>query len=488
MNKVATDVAAPSSDGELPAVEELLIAGSFAERLEKARAQREIVLALRAQNSETDPGLTVLRKPWEKAGPDTKATPKPHVLAPLDPPVDPIEAGATIRFPLGKAVIKPAEPDAAQSGVSGDTATAGSEIQTDTLRRLGVKRLSAGFVLGLAVGGGLMWLIPFLQDAVLTTGLFDRQQAATLAATGDQDTLPSHTPVGVLVSAPSVETAIPPTPHFAADPLVDGPTVVVPIADTLSTAVLPVALNWGVVQSDLPVSAPERLPTVLNVAPLDPILAVLEVPEPLSLDGAVASLAPARNVAVAPATLSVATENADLPLDRQLLPAALTPSDVVSVDSRKTALDGGPGGFASVTVHVLAAIGASDAELGTVADVLRDGGLPAPDPTYVSFKVKKSHVRYYHPDDLEAAGALAEKLRVAARDFTTVTPAPGPGTIEIWLAGKQSAAAVTAPAKKKKIVKTKVKSQVQPPVASEEQQLQALRDRLLAELRGRANP
>ncbi len=487
MNKVATDVAAPPSDGELPAVEELLIAGSFAERLEKARAQREIALALRAQNSETDPGLTVLRKPWEKAGPGTKATPKPHVRAPLDPPVDPIEAGATIRFPLGKAGIKPAEPDAAQSGVTGDTATAGSEIQTDTLRRLGVKRLSAGFVLGLAVGGGVMWLIPFLQNAVLTTGFFDRPQTATSAVIGDQDTLPSHTPVGVLVSAPGVETPIPPAPHLEADPVSEGSTVLAPIADVPLKAVLPVALNGGGVQPDLPVAAPERLPTVLNVAPLDPLLAVPEVPEPPSPERAVANLAPARNIVVAPAALSVATENADLPPDRQLVPAAFTPSDAVSVDSRKTAPEGGPGGLASLTVHVLAATGASEAELVDVADALRDGGLPAPDPTYVSFKVKKSHVRYYHPDDLEAAGALAEKLRVAARDFTTVTPAPAPGTIEVWLAGKRSAA-ITAPAKKKKIAQAKAQASTQPPVVSEEQQLQALRDRLLAELRGSANP
>lgn len=489
MNKVATDVAAPSLDGELPAVEELLIAGSFAERLEKARGQREIALALRAQNSATDPGLTGLRKPWDQAGPGTKAAPKPQVRVPLDPPVDRIGAGAISGFPSGKAPVKPVQPDAARSGVTGDTnVTGGAEVQADTVWRPGVKRLSAGFVLGLAVGGGVMWLMPFLQDAVLAAGFFDRPQAATSAVSGDPDRVPPQSPVSVLVSAPAVEAPVPSAPHRGSDPVSAGSAGFAPSADVPLTAVLPVALNGGGMQPDLPVAAPDRLPAALTVAPPDRLPEVRDLPEPPSPEGAGTDPAPARPVVVAPAALSVAAENADLPPDRQVLPAAFTPFDPVSADSGKAAPEGGAGGLATLTVQVLAATGASEAELGGVADALREAGWPAAGPTYVSFRVKKTHVRYYHPDDRQAAGALAERLQVDARDFTTGTQALPPGTIEVWLAGTPSVAAVPAPAKKKKIAKAKVPASPAPPVASEEQQLQALRDRLLAELRGRASP
>ncbi|MEM1066540.1 MAG: hypothetical protein AAGJ74_13655 [Pseudomonadota bacterium] len=49
------------------------------------------------------------------------------------------------------------------------------------------------------------------------------------------------------------------------------------------------------------------------------------------------------------------------------------------------------------------------------------------------FRISENQVRFFHPEDINAAGALADAVGARVRDFTTFRPAPPPGTLEIYL-------------------------------------------------------
>ena len=117
MRKVATDVAASASGGDLPAVEELLNAGSFQERLAKARAQREIALALLAENAGPDQSFAARRMPWDVS--DSGAKSRPTVF----PPVPEIrnDIGATLSLVIAKTQAEPVAPEALQPDAEADT-------------------------------------------------------------------------------------------------------------------------------------------------------------------------------------------------------------------------------------------------------------------------------------------------------------------------------------------------------------------------------
>ena len=57
-----------------------------------------------------------------------------------------------------------------------------------------------------------------------------------------------------------------------------------------------------------------------------------------------------------------------------------------------------------------------------------------------------THLRYYHAEDAAAADALAAEIGASARDFTSYTPRPDPGLIEVWVAGSRGGSVDTAKA------------------------------------------
>ena len=54
----------------------------------------------------------------------------------------------------------------------------------------------------------------------------------------------------------------------------------------------------------------------------------------------------------------------------------------------------------------------------------------------VNFTVKQTHTRYYHETDAGAAKRIADAMNGLARDFTSFSPKPDPGTIELYLSGQ----------------------------------------------------
>jgi len=80
----------------------------------------------------------------------------------------------------------------------------------------------------------------------------------------------------------------------------------------------------------------------------------------------------------------------------------------------------------------------SDSRLDAYTEALGETGLVVGQANRVTFRVSANHVRYFHPDDREAARQLAISISGDLRDFTNFSPSPELGTIEIWLAGNNA--------------------------------------------------
>jgi len=111
----------------------------------------------------------------------------------------------------------------------------------------------------------------------------------------------------------------------------------------------------------------------------------------------------------------------------------------------------------------------SDSRLNAYTEALGETGLAVGQANRVTFRVSANHVRYFHPDDREAARQLANSISGELRDFTNFSPSPVLGTIEIWLAGKN--------------VPTRSARSQRPAPATGNPALKTLRNRLLESLR-----
>ncbi len=67
-------------------------------------------------------------------------------------------------------------------------------------------------------------------------------------------------------------------------------------------------------------------------------------------------------------------------------------------------------------------------------------GIPVDQTRRASVSISRTNIRYFHEDDAAAATVLAEGLGGLARDFTTFTPSPSLGVIEIWIEGRGGSA------------------------------------------------
>ena len=217
---------------------------------------------------------------------------------------------------------------------------------------------------------------------------------------------------------------------------------------------LPDALTWVLGES-----APAAV--LVSPVPLRPDLG--EVPETL------ASLSP-QEVAIASPTAALpwaqpdqffalpapATKETDTPFALPVQPEVRSPA----------APDAG-----SRVVHVHAPTSVSNAALADVMAKLGGDGYSLDEARRVSFSISKSNIRYFHPEDAELAGSLADRIGAQARDFTDFSPSPPVGTIEIWLSG--SGPKVAAAPKSKKVA----------PKPKQTNKLLQLRSRILRRLR-----
>ena len=93
-------------------------------------------------------------------------------------------------------------------------------------------------------------------------------------------------------------------------------------------------------------------------------------------------------------------------------------------------------------IYLHAAVTADADEVGKVMASVSDvTGFPARTTPPFDFKISQTQVRFFHPEDREAASKVADAMSARLRSFTNFDPKPPQGTIELWLAGGGKAAA-----------------------------------------------
>ncbi|MEO9825528.1 MAG: hypothetical protein ABJF50_14010 [Paracoccaceae bacterium] len=85
---------------------------------------------------------------------------------------------------------------------------------------------------------------------------------------------------------------------------------------------------------------------------------------------------------------------------------------------------------------------ATDNAVRAVTTALEKTGFEVAAPRRVSYVIKQTQVRYFHEEDAEPAGLLAEKISGSLRDFTDFAPSPPNGLVEVFIAGRAPATPV----------------------------------------------
>lgn len=91
--------------------------------------------------------------------------------------------------------------------------------------------------------------------------------------------------------------------------------------------------------------------------------------------------------------------------------------------------------------------GGATGDVESTAASVTDAGFPNVERARVPVAMNTPQVRYFHAADAEAARALAMATGAISRDFTSHSPAPRTGYLELWLEGTapaRTAAASTA--------------------------------------------
>lgn len=500
MDRVATDVAKPPiAGGELPSFEELLAKGSFHARLAQARAARERALA------EADPSdgfiLNTSRKPWDRDDDAPKAgdrlvtalaaTAAPSNVTRLHPDPAPADGAKAASERLTGETADCAAAPVRRLHVVPQAAPAEVPPVEPAPPRRRIAMIGGGFVIGLAIGAvaafGILSLVrpgawpspasPRALDAASAPATPQTAAApdgagtpTAVTATAVIDAAPLRPLVPRLAQAeggdPALATAaasaslvalagfVPTAPEVPAIPA-DGPVVrpaalsarpeAPPPGSGLPTAAAaeaaPVAQRFDAPAVRLDVSAPAQEPAaeIAETSPLEAVLPRPDVPP-----------APARTAA----------------LDQPAAPDSGLPAQSVPVAP-------GPRHAGPVVVHAPQSVTGS--ELAGVIEGLDAEGFVLAEPARVDVTVKQSNVRYFHPEDAEAAAAVAAVLGALVRDFTDFAPTPPAGTIEVWLAGRGTAPAVAGTSTPRRARQATTR-----PAQTE---LEVLRDRILRQLR-----
>ncbi len=478
MNKPATHIAPPPTrGGELPEFEELLASGSFHARLAKARIQREEALARAAEAGEEDVAPLKRRKPWEAEGAeadlpdravqapdDAQILKRPHAVPPLGAPT-----GSRAARPEPEPVVQLPVPV-----VVPQTAVAVVAARPSRGRAI----LAGGFAAGLVIGAALVVLIPALRGAP------PQEKAVAPAA---EAVLPAETAVVALLPAAGPPAAILPASELAPDLSRQGaalglaePAVVLasPARAIGPLPAAPVPLAAPLASDDTALPARTTAPARPSVGGWMTALATLAPLESGAVSDALGPWPDVRPHAVPDIYLPVAAR-ADARFGRQPLPKAVLaprprPTDLASRLAASAAAE--PAAAAARFPHRIllhAPTSVSETALGGVVARLEAAGFKPGDPRRVDFVISRSNVRYFHAEDSRAAARLAGEIGAQARDFTGYDPAPPPGTIEVWLAGRGGETAA-APAKN---------ATPRPQQTSRDQELLFLRSLILRQLR-----
>lgn len=285
----------------------------------------------------------------------------------------------------------PARSEQVAPAVSADTQAAAPR------RRFPRTLLAAAAFAAVVLPGAYLWLQATAPDGRPTPPV-DAAEAGTLA----------------VPEAPQVE--MPPLRPAAAE--ADPGPGPLPL---LQVAARPAAPSGplGAAPEPLPAAAPEPAVAALSDRAAEAASVAAAAPSELSAPDLPASPALPTGEASTP-EVTVA------PLDAPVPPEGPAPA------AAEVAPIADPGSY-MVTVN--AAPGAAAAEIADVTAALAGAGFPDRRPQPVGFTVSRTHLRYYHAADAEAAREIAARIGAEARDFTHFRPSPPTGKIEVWIAG-----------------------------------------------------
>ncbi|MEL6644753.1 MAG: hypothetical protein AAFQ79_12525 [Pseudomonadota bacterium] len=172
----------------------------------------------------------------------------------------------------------------------------------------------------------------------------------------------------------------------------------------------------------------------------------VEVP-PLTaaLAASVPQLAPASSFGVPEMLLASRTFPTETVMQTPLTPPTLdTTPPVLDVSLPPSEQTWAPRGLAIATerdyrVVLTANQSMSDGRLQGFVEAAEATGMPLAATQRVGFTISRDQVRYFHTDDVAAAGLLADALGAEIRDFTQFSPKPPLGTVEIYLSNTTDA-------------------------------------------------
>lgn len=439
MNRIAGAAAESRGKAEhYPSVETLLREGSFYERLEKARALRAEALAHGEPEGEfVDDDAATATTPDQIASPQTLPAAHLHVTP---KPAAPKAASADGH---NLFVLNPARPFAddaddtlpvakffavAETLPASPTAAAEPPVRRDTWRRW---KVLVGFALGLTVGVAASILVPPLlaPTGPATTPATTRVLPATDA--------PGAMRLSGIDSAPTV-----PEPALAPSPATGAADFTAPVATDVAV--------W--------LEGSSARPPLL--APAMPIL----TPPGIEADALqpAAMSHPPRMVAL-PMSSSADQDPSDLALPAQPLPSSFTADPP---KAKQTAV-------ADVHVRLRLPAGTGKSEARALNSQLQKAGVSTVEKVTSDISYRVTEISYYHPTDFDAADQLANAIGATLRDASNDSQPPAPGTIDINYAAQPKVA---------KAKKTTPKSK-----RSTDQELAALRARILRQLQGVGN-
>ena len=395
MTKGAADVVASARGDDSVTAEDMLRSLTFQQRLDQARAAREHALQAAGQDdlASAPPG-----KPWERQSPPPG---EPHVPHPRRP-----ARGAPTIFLPQAAAPHPAA-NAPAEGVVLEQPFAVQHAQGTQQFRLpksGLVRSTIGFGLGLGLGLAVALMI------LAPTGSDPDRTVASAPATAPP---PAGSGNGLVLTSVS---------NTAAQAVIDAAPVL-----PVSTAPQPISRPHdapAIPKPDTPpVSASAEMPGLTpTVRWQDPIAPKAPLPEELPSLARTAEGVPRF---ADPAQLSaLAADGLPAPQTNPARPPASAPA--------------ADGKLAHLSVQVLGAPALQQTALADIAGQLHQAGYPAPKVGAVDYKIRQTHVRFYHAADAAAAGELAARLGVEARDFSRNEASAPEGLIEVWVAAPQS--------------------------------------------------
>ncbi|MEO1453599.1 MAG: hypothetical protein AAFV31_07240 [Pseudomonadota bacterium] len=397
----------PTAAGERAEVQDALGAISWDKRMADARARRAKILAAKG------PQQPVAN---DRAGPPLADNTPEGDPALTDAPPEWMTDGLRARDT--SPVIAPAVPHAPEPQPKRFEEEDPFAAPRRARRVAIIGYVAGAFAFGIIAGLGML-MIARMQEPGATVASLSPQPVV------EAPTLPAAIAVGESNAAPQSDAGQPGV--SAITPTLGTPTAVESAAlGEIGDTALPPA------DAGLSAVAPE---TEAQIPALTAALAA-SIPQlaPSAADGVPVALLASRSALPADALFPQALAAPSLPVSLPQEYVTAPPSrDVWAPRGLALALE------REFQVILTATAAMSENRFNGYVEAAEATGLPLAASQRVGFAITRDQVRFFHADDITAAGTLADALSAELRDFTGFSPKPPAGTLEVYLSNSTDA-------------------------------------------------